>query len=1469
MSWSESYRDSDSRSRTPSVSDSHPQPKISTGRSRTRASRRARDGQRFFHSLEQLSQRIGSDDEVELQDEIRQCHADSEQQGQVQLPEPHSQVATVTAPTDAPQPTVSVSATDMMNEASHMASSTSMMDDDASSGSESSSVSSHLSLPPPLEPHPSLDIMQDAATTGQETVTQVLPISQTTAPSTSAALHPPFPRAQTLRVQPSTRDRARAHSPTPQSKEAEKDEHERKATSRSLPNSPYKSKIDVAAPMSTPSSTSTSTGTGTGTSTGMFAGMRILFLLSVELTSKRIELLTAQVVKRGGKVIPWTSSSSSSSSAPSRSSSNVGITAPGPGSGSGSSAQASIPRKAHKATHIIFGSVSGDFDGRIRNFVRMFPKHDRMVVAEVGWMTKSLARGRLVDVAPYRLDITTGQYQQHPHQQHQQDDSQSFTSEQSSFATQDLVAAYRGQLNDPVLEAPIHAQPASSPLPSRIPSTSPTQLRSPASSFSGSGSGGVETGISRAHSRSNSGSRSRSRSSSDELGVDRFAVRNLPKALVKRDVKYVLESKAREEAMAKAAMRSASLSMTMPDATAAAASTSSGNNVIQQPTPTHLTFLSALPPPSPPASFATSLLPGHPTIKSEEGGVAMKRDAGARVKLEFGDMNAMPSSSSQQTQEGPAMKKARMDGVGDGSAAVATQQSSAAEAQPVPTFTSSVPFDSERYLPLPSSSPNGPAQSRQQYQPTPIIPKPEYGGPKVNRVYSDNLTVSGDASSYSTPIDTNKTGKKRKADLKPVPLLTTIASHPSSATRSFPSSSALTTSSSSSSSSSASATVASTAGTKFDPKQLLRNTEPLACQTFSNSHRNLNAHITVFLEKLEEMNGNIGDTWRTYAYRKAVGILKRLPYAIRTEEDVRALASIRGMGGKMLSKVLEILRTGSLKKVSDMSSNARIATMGLFTRIHGVGASTAQQWYAWGLRSIPDVLRDPRVKLSSVQRVGIEFMEDKSVRIPRHEVKTILEYVQRIANRILPGVTVICCGSYRRGAPSSGDVDLLFTHPSFTTRLRDSLRDGEPVETRESAEKRERFLKQLIAILQEPIEEGSQRWKEEKAWTEEKYAHIKQELDRVAAAKAKMAANGSSQGSNNSTSPPPVAAASSSSSASASSTSSSSRFSASSSTPSPPPASISSAAAAGITPHGQISPLTGLVRPPPPKSFLTGNLSSFDKLSSRHGQAYMMGFCSLPTFHPLYSGIHRRLDLKVYPAPHFPFALLYFTGSDHFNRSMRFWAKKKKLTLSDHGLKPAIRVNATKVWSGKSYYCQTEKDIFDALGLVYVPPEQRNVYSHFDRAEEEVSIIRQQLATNTSDVAAGIGAESEMAAAAAATPETSQVSTSSTMRAGVMIESEGDVDHPALQPRAQLIKSENIAAAASSSSASVPGARTDPLSTTSLPAFPLKQEVVEELSEMEQIVRAEEQMRRIHQEEEAIRINQTKSAAEMPTSKQV
>ena len=90
--------------------------------------------------------------------------------------------------------------------------------------------------------------------------------------------------------------------------------------------------------------------------------------------------------------------------------------------------------------------------------------------------------------------------------------------------------------------------------------------------------------------------------------------------------------------------------------------------------------------------------------------------------------------------------------------------------------------------------------------------------------------------------------------------------------------------------------------------------------------------------------------------------------------------------------------------------------------------------------------------------------------------------------------------------------------------------------------------------------------------------------------------------------------------------------------------------------------------------------------------------------------LHRRLDLKVYPPQEYAYALLYFTGSDHFNRSMRYFAKAKGYSLSDHGIVRAHKQGSNNVVRGvvNLVKANTEQDIFRALGLLFREPADRD-----------------------------------------------------------------------------------------------------------------------------------------------------------------
>ncbi|PKY15883.1 Nucleotidyltransferase [Rhizophagus irregularis] len=82
--------------------------------------------------------------------------------------------------------------------------------------------------------------------------------------------------------------------------------------------------------------------------------------------------------------------------------------------------------------------------------------------------------------------------------------------------------------------------------------------------------------------------------------------------------------------------------------------------------------------------------------------------------------------------------------------------------------------------------------------------------------------------------------------------------------------------------------------------------------------------------------------------------------------------------------------------------------------------------------------------------------------------------------------------------------------------------------------------------------------------------------------------------------------------------------------------------------------------------------------------------------------ICRQVDLIIAPYSQYPTAVLGWTGSKQFERSIRNFAKKeRKMTFASHGLflnvVPRRRVCVT-----------SEKDVFDILGIPWVEPEMRN-----------------------------------------------------------------------------------------------------------------------------------------------------------------
>ncbi|XP_057494834.1 DNA polymerase lambda isoform X2 [Actinidia eriantha] len=164
-----------------------------------------------------------------------------------------------------------------------------------------------------------------------------------------------------------------------------------------------------------------------------------------------------------------------------------------------------------------------------------------------------------------------------------------------------------------------------------------------------------------------------------------------------------------------------------------------------------------------------------------------------------------------------------------------------------------------------------------------------------------------------------------------------------------------------------------------------------------------NQNVTEIFGKLVNIYRALGDDRRSFSYSKAIAVIEKLPFKIETADQVKHLPAI----GK--------------------SMQDHVGTISLFGEVWGIGPATALKLYEKGHRTLDDLKNED--SLTNAQRLGLKYFDDIKMRIPRHEVQEMDLLLQKAAQEVLPGVVVICGGSYRRGKASCGDLDIVITHP--------------------------------------------------------------------------------------------------------------------------------------------------------------------------------------------------------------------------------------------------------------------------------------------------------------------------------------------------------------------------------------------------------------------------------------------------------
>ncbi|XP_005998646.1 DNA polymerase beta [Latimeria chalumnae] len=323
----------------------------------------------------------------------------------------------------------------------------------------------------------------------------------------------------------------------------------------------------------------------------------------------------------------------------------------------------------------------------------------------------------------------------------------------------------------------------------------------------------------------------------------------------------------------------------------------------------------------------------------------------------------------------------------------------------------------------------------------------------------------------------------------------------------------------------------------------------------------LNEGITDFLTELANYERNVNRAIHKYnAYRKAASVIGKYPSKIKSGAEAKKLD---GVGAKIAEKIDEFLTTGKLRKLEKIRGDDTSSSINFLTRVTGIGPAAARKFVEEGIKTLDDLKKNEH-KLNHHQKIGLKYFEDFEKRIPRVEMCKMQDIILEVVKKVDPEYIAAVCGSFRRGAESSGDIDILLTHPNFTSE----------------SPKQPKLLHQVVEHLEEI-------------------------------------------------------------------------------------------------------------------GFITDTLSK--------GDSKFMGVCQLPDSDDGVEYLHRRIDIRLIPKDQYYCGVLYFTGSDIFNKNMRAHALEMGFTLNEYTIRP---VGVTGV-PGEPLPVESESDIFDYIEWKYREPKDR------------------------------------------------------------------------------------------------------------------------------------------------------------------
>ena len=187
----------------------------------------------------------------------------------------------------------------------------------------------------------------------------------------------------------------------------------------------------------------------------------------------------------------------------------------------------------------------------------------------------------------------------------------------------------------------------------------------------------------------------------------------------------------------------------------------------------------------------------------------------------------------------------------------------------------------------------------------------------------------------------------------------------------------------------------------------------------------LNEKFIDLMEQLASIMLKQGEPFRARAYQKAQETIISIPHDIKSPSDLKDKPNI---GSTIMEKLTEYFQTGTLQILEREKNNP----INILSEVYGIGPKKAKELVDQGIITIEQLREFQNELLNDTQKVGLKYYEDILKRIPRSEIEQYKERFNNVFETVCMSDSKFeIVGSYRRGAETSGDIDIIITSQSY------------------------------------------------------------------------------------------------------------------------------------------------------------------------------------------------------------------------------------------------------------------------------------------------------------------------------------------------------------------------------------------------------------------------------------------------------